>query len=57
MAEKGALEGARENLTRLEELCGFDCTQVDSLAAAIARGPLPRVASADVAPEASVSSN
>jgi tetratricopeptide (TPR) repeat protein len=57
LAEKGALAGARENLAQLESLCGFDCAQVDALAAAIARGPLPRVASAEVAPDTSFSVN
>lgn len=57
LAEKGALAGARENLARLEQLCGFDCTQVASLTAAIERGPLPRVATAEVAPDTGVSIN
>lgn len=57
LAEKGALAGARENLARLEELCGTACTQVDALTAAIDRGPLPRVMTAEVTPDAGVSVN
>jgi tetratricopeptide (TPR) repeat protein len=57
LAEKGALAGARENLARLEELCGVECIQVASLNAAIARGPLPRVITAEVAADTGVSVN
>jgi len=38
LAEKGALEKARRNLARLENLCGADCPPTRELAAAIARG-------------------
>lgn len=58
LAEKGSLDNARENLARLEELCGFDCSQVESLTAAIERGPVARVMTAEaVAPDAGVSAN
>ncbi len=58
LAEKGSLDSARENLARLEELCGFDCAQVDELAAAIERGPVVRVMTAEaVSPDADVSAN
>ncbi len=57
LAEKGALSGARENLAQLESLCGATCAEVAELNAAIARGPLPRVASAEVTPDSGVSAN
>lgn len=57
LAEKGALAGAQENLAQLEELCGAGCAEVAELNAAIARGPLPRVASAEVSPDSGVSAN
>ncbi|MGB3796183.1 MAG: tetratricopeptide repeat protein [Alteraurantiacibacter sp.] len=39
LVEKGALTAARENLDRLESLCGADCMETTQLAAAIDRGP------------------
>ncbi|MDR2858466.1 MAG: tetratricopeptide repeat protein [Novosphingobium sp.] len=57
-AEKGALEKARRNLARLEGLCGADCEATRSLSAAIARGPSPRVVSAEaVKPVPAVTEN
>lgn len=47
MAEKGAVEKARLNLTKLEGLCGSTCEETRQLATTIARGPLPRVLSAE----------
>jgi tetratricopeptide (TPR) repeat protein len=47
LVEKGALEKARRNLTRLEGLCGQSCSATQELAAAIAKGPAPRMVSAD----------
>jgi tetratricopeptide (TPR) repeat protein len=44
--EKGALEKAKLNLARLETLCGKDCAPTKQLAAAILRGPAPRVVTA-----------
>ena len=47
MVEKGALEKARRNLSRLEGLCGKGCAETAELSAAIARGPAPKVVSAE----------
>lgn len=58
LAEKGATEKANRNLARLQTLCGKDCSETRSLAAAIARGPSPRMVTADaVAPKTVVSEN
>ena len=48
LVEKGAVEKARRNLVRLEQICGKQCTPAEQLAAAIAKGPAaPQVVSAD----------
>lgn len=58
LAEKGAVEKARSNLARLEGLCGKACPETAALAGAIARGPAPRVVSAEaVKPQPVVESN
>lgn len=58
MAEKGAMEKARRNLSRLEGLCGASCEATKQLSAAIARGPAPRIVTAQaVTPEPVVSEN
>ncbi len=58
LAEKGAVEKARRNLARLQGLCGQNCEATRLLAAAIARGPSPRVVTADaVKPDPVVTSN
>ena len=57
LAEKGSLENARQNLAQLQTLCGADCTETLDLAAAIDRGPLPRVMTAEVTPDAGVTAN
>lgn len=58
MAEKGAVEKARRNLTRLKGLCGDNCEATRQLSAAIAKGPPPRVLTAEAAkPEPVVSEN
>ncbi|MXP32539.1 tetratricopeptide repeat protein [Erythrobacter jejuensis] len=58
LVEKGAVEKARLNLTRLESLCGSNCPETRKLATAIARGPQPRVLTAEaVMPEAVVTQN
>jgi Tfp pilus assembly protein PilF len=58
LAEKGALEKARRNLTRLEGLCGNNCEATRQLSAAIAKGPPARVVSAEaVKPEPVVTEN
>lgn len=58
LAEKGAVDKAKRNLTRLEGLCGSDCPATRELAAAIAKGPAPKVVSADaVKPTPEVTAN
>lgn len=59
MVEKGAVEKAKKNLVRLEGLCGKGCDETRQLAAAIVRGPMPRVQSAEAAttPEPVVDQN
>lgn len=58
MAEKGALEKARRNLSRLEGLCGANCEATRQLAAAIAKGPPIKIVSArSVTPAPVVSEN
>lgn len=58
LAEKGATEKANRNLARLQTLCGKDCSEARTLAAAIARGPSQRVVTADaVTPKPVVSEN
>jgi Tfp pilus assembly protein PilF len=45
LVEKGAVEKARRNLTRLQQLCGkADCAPAQELAAAIDKGPPAQVA-------------
>jgi tetratricopeptide (TPR) repeat protein len=53
-AEKGAIERARRNLTRLRGLCGESCDATRSLAAAIEKGPAPRVVTAQTVTPAPV---
>jgi cytochrome c-type biogenesis protein CcmH/NrfG len=58
LAEKGAIEKARRNLSRLEGLCGATCNETRQLSAAIAKGSIPRVVSAEaVKPQPVVSEN
>ncbi len=58
LVEKGAVEKARRNLARLQQLCGGDCPASLALAAAIQKGPAPRVVTADqVKPQPVVSQN
>jgi len=47
LVEKGAVEKARRNLARLEQLCGKDCVPAQQLAAAITKGPPQRVVTAE----------
>lgn len=48
LVEKGALEKAKGNLARLEQLCGnSSCAPARQLSAAIERGPTPQVVTAD----------
>lgn len=58
LVEKGAVEKARLNLSRLRALCGENCPETQQLATAIARGPQPRVLRAEaVMPDAKVTQN
>ena len=58
LAEKGAMEKAQRNLAQLENLCGKDCAESRELAAAIARGAIPQMVSADaLKPKDAVSAN
>lgn len=47
LVEKGALEKAKRNLSRLNQLCGGDCAATRELAAAIQKGPAPQVVTAE----------
>lgn len=47
LVEKGALEKARRNLARLQQMCGASCAPTQELAAAIQKGPAPQVVTAD----------
>lgn len=47
LVEKGAVEKAKRNLTRLQGLCGNSCPESRDLAALIARGPGERVVTAE----------
>ena len=44
LVEKGALEKAKRNLSRLESLCGSGCPETVALQSSIAKGPPPRLA-------------
>ena len=58
LVEKGAVEKARRNLARLKGMCGDDCDATKQLAAAIAKGPAPRIVTAEaVKPEPVVTEN
>ncbi len=58
LVEKGAVEKARKNLARLENLCGSGCNETRDLAQAIRRGPQPQMLRAEaVLPDAQVSQN
>ena len=48
LVEKGAVDRARRNLTRLRGLCGESCEATQMLTAALARGPAQRVVTAEV---------
>lgn len=52
LVQKGAVNRARDNLTRLRTLCRTGCTEATQLAAAIAKGP--PVATAQVVPAVTV---
>jgi tetratricopeptide (TPR) repeat protein len=47
LVEKGAVEKARRNLLRLQGMCGDNCEASRQLAAAIAKGPMAKVVTAE----------
>jgi Tfp pilus assembly protein PilF len=47
LVEKGAIEKARRNLARLQGMCGDNCEASRQLAAAIAKGPIAKVVTAE----------
>lgn len=47
LVEKGAIEKARRNLARLEQLCGKSCSASRQLEDAIGRGPATQVVTAE----------
>lgn len=47
LVEKGAVDRARRNLTRLEQICGAGCLPARDLAVAIQQGPAPQVVTAE----------
>lgn len=58
MVEKGAVEKARQNLSKLESLCGYGCAETQQLAAALAAGEKSTVLAAEaVTPDATVTQN
>ena len=58
LVEKGAVEKARRNLARLQQLCGADCPTTRELAAALAKGPAQRVVTAEqIKPQPVVTTN
>lgn len=58
LVEKGAITAARENLERLQSLCGETCVETVQLAAAIDRGPPVMTAEAvSVSPDEEVTQN
>jgi len=58
LVEKGAVEKARRNLARLQGLCGANCDATRKLAAVIAKGPAPKVVTAQqITPEPVVTDN
>lgn len=58
LVEKGAVDKAKRNLTRLQGLCGDACEESRELAAVIAKGPAPKVVTAAaIKPEPVVSEN
>ena len=58
LAEKGALEKARQNLARLDSICGTDCSERDKLARIIAmHGKETTLRAEAVAPDTQVTQN
>jgi len=54
LVEKGATEKAKRNLSKLETMCGANCRETKTLAAAIARGPQKPVLTAEAVTPAPV---
>lgn len=50
MVQLGAIPKAKENLAKLNQLCGASCLQVSQLSAAIARGPAMAAATPTTVP-------
>ncbi len=57
LVEKGALEKAKRNLTKLESLCGSTCPETRNLQLSIASGPKPRMAAETGSNESSPTPN
>lgn len=58
LVERGAVEKAKQNLAKLESLCGEGCVETQTLAAAIAAGPQQQILTAEaVTPDAVVTQN
>ena len=58
MVEKGAVEKAKQNLAKLESICGEGCVETQELASAIAAGPKQKVLTAEaVTPDPAVTQN
>lgn len=58
LVERGAVEKAKQNLAKLESICGEGCVETQELAAAIAAGPKEQVLTAEaVTPEPVVTQN
>ena len=58
LVEKGAVAKAERNLARLKGLCGSNCDATRQLAAAIEKGPAPKMVTAEaVKPEPVVTEN
>lgn len=52
LVARGAVDRARQNLTKIQTICKKDCAEATTLAAAIAKGPPITTASQSVATEA-----
>lgn len=46
LVQRGAVARARENLTRIQQVCGQSCADATALAAVIQRGPPPQATAA-----------
>lgn len=58
LVEKGAIEKARRNLTKLQSLCGESCSETQTLASSIQAGPAKTVVTAEaVTPETVITQN